>query len=45
MAHDIDKYIKMMVQKNASDLHISAGAPISLRVDEVLLPADEKILT
>ena len=45
MAHDIDKYIKAMVQRNASDLHISAGSPVYLRIDEVLLPADETALT
>ncbi len=45
MAHDIDKYIKAMVQRNASDLHINAGSPVYLRVDELLLPVDEAALT
>ena len=45
MVSDIDKYIKAMVQRNASDIHISAGSPVFLRIDEVLVPADETILT
>ncbi|MDO8525165.1 MAG: PilT/PilU family type 4a pilus ATPase, partial [Candidatus Omnitrophota bacterium] len=45
MPHDIDTYIKIMVEKNASDLHITAGSPACLRVDEVLIPADDNILT
>ena len=45
MVHNIDKYIKTMVEKNASDLHMSAGSPVHLRIDEVLLPADDIILT
>ena len=45
MVHDIDKYIRMMVEKNASDLHIGADAPVYLRIDEVLMPADNLVLT
>ena len=45
MTHNIDKYIRMMVEKNASDLHISAGSPAHLRVDEVLVPADSAALS
>jgi len=45
MAHDMDRYIREMVAKNASDLHISAGSPVYLRIDEVLMPADDNILT
>ena len=44
MAHDVDKYIRMMVEKNASDLHVGANCPIYLRIDEVLLPIDDKVL-
>ncbi|MDD5437362.1 MAG: type IV pilus twitching motility protein PilT [Candidatus Omnitrophica bacterium] len=44
MAYDIDKYIKMMVEKNASDLHIGVGTPVHLRIDEILFPADSAIL-
>ncbi|MFA5142813.1 MAG: type IV pilus twitching motility protein PilT [Candidatus Omnitrophota bacterium] len=45
MNYDIDKYIKAMVEKNASDLHIGVGAPVHLRVDEVLTTIDDNILT
>jgi twitching motility protein PilT len=45
MVHDIDKYIKIMVEKNASDLHVSAGSPAHIRIDEVLLPVDNVVLT
>ncbi len=45
MARDINKYLKLMVEKNASDLHISAGASPHLRIDEVLVPSDDEILS
>lgn len=45
MAKDIDKYIKIMVANNASDIHITAGSPVHIRVDELLIPADDTILT
>jgi twitching motility protein PilT len=31
--------LKMMVDRNASDIHITAGAPIQLRIDELLVAA------
>lgn len=34
-----------MLEKNASDLHITAGAPIEFRVDEKLVPMDGNHLT
>jgi len=40
MAHDINALLKLMVDKNASDLHIAAGYPISIRVDEKLIAVD-----
>jgi twitching motility protein PilT len=45
MQNDITKLLKMMVEKAASDLHITAGATIQLRIDENLIPIDNKILT
>ncbi len=45
MTQDIDMYIKAMVEKKASDLHITADSPAYLRVDELLLPVDDRILT
>lgn len=44
MFHDINKLLKLMVEKNASDLHITAGAAIQLRIDEKLFGVDSDIL-
>ena len=44
MAQDVDKYIKSMVEKNASDLHMVSGSTAYLRIDEVLVPADDVVL-
>ncbi|MDD5428532.1 MAG: type IV pilus twitching motility protein PilT [Candidatus Omnitrophica bacterium] len=44
-ARSIDKYIKAMVQKDASDIHITAGSPVHIRVDEILLPVDDDVLS
>lgn len=41
MQQDINKLLKLMSEKNASDIHITAGAPVQLRVDEVLIPVDD----
>ena len=45
MNQGIDRYIKMMFERNASDLHITAGSPAYFRVDELLVPADDNILS
>lgn len=45
MRYNMETLLKMMVEKNASDLHISAGAIIQLRVDEKLVAVDEHALT
>jgi len=45
MPYEINKLLKIMVEKNASDLHISAGATLQIRVDERLIPIDDHILT
>ncbi|MBI4314145.1 MAG: PilT/PilU family type 4a pilus ATPase, partial [Candidatus Omnitrophica bacterium] len=34
----MDQLLRMMVERNASDLHISAGSPPCVRVDELLIP-------
>lgn len=44
MAVDIREILKTMLGKNASDLHVTANSPISLRVDEKLFHVSEKIL-
>lgn len=45
MIRDIDKYIKIMVEKGASDIHITAGSPIHIRVDEVLIPVEDNVIS
>ena len=45
MVENMEKLLKMMVEKGASDLHITAGATPQLRIDEQLVKADEEILT
>ncbi|MEN3015659.1 MAG: type IV pilus twitching motility protein PilT [bacterium] len=41
----VDILLKMMVEKNASDLHIKAGSPPMLRVDGDLQPAIDQVLS
>lgn len=45
MAVDIHSLLDIVVQKNASDLHIAANAPPKIRVDERLLDADKAVLS
>jgi len=45
MAHDYNKLLKMMVEKNASDLHITAGSPVQLRIHEKLVSVDDHALS
>lgn len=45
MAGEMTKLLKMMSEKGASDLHITAGSPVRIRVDETLAPIDSKVLT
>ena len=45
MPHDINKLLKMMPERNASDLHITVGSPVQLRIDENLVPIDDHLLT
>lgn len=45
MPGDMTKLLKMMGEKGASDLHITAGSPIRIRIDERLFPIDSSILT
>jgi twitching motility protein PilT len=45
MPKNINDLLKMMVEKGASDLHISAGASIQVRIDEKLVPIDDNILS
>ena len=45
MPHNIKDLLKSMAGKNASDLHITAGSPVSLRIDEKLISVGDGILT
>ena len=45
MSKNINDLLKLMVERRASDLHISAGASIQLRIDEKLVPVDNNILS
>ena len=45
MKSDIKSLLKVMKEKNASDMHITADSPIHIRIDEKLFPIDKKILT
>lgn len=45
MKADIKSLLKVMMEKRASDMHITANSPIHLRIDEKLYPVDKKILS
>ena len=42
---DMNHLLRTMVERGASDLHVSAGAPPCIRVDEVLIPLDQEPLS
>ena len=45
MPKKINDLLKLMVERKASDLHISAGSSIQFRIDEKLVPMDDSILS
>ena len=45
MKSDMTTLLKLMIEKRASDLHITAGATPQLRIDERLLPTDYDKIT
>ncbi len=45
MPKEINNLLKMMVEKNASDLHITANCPVTIRIDEKLIAVDDHILS
>ena len=45
MAKTVQDLLKQMLEKNASDLHITANSPLSFRIDEKLLPVNKDVLT
>lgn len=42
---DFKTYLKIMVEKDASDIYISSGAPISAKIHGLLAPLEEEIQT
>jgi len=45
MPQNMNDLLKLMVERGASDLHITAGATIQLRIDEDLVPITEEALS
>ncbi len=45
MPKDMNSLLKLMVEKNASDIHLTCGSPAQLRIDEKLVPVDNHPLT
>lgn len=42
---EIKKYLKMMLEKNASDMFYRAGSNVHMRIDGKVVQVDEKVLT
>ena len=40
---NIKKYLKLMVEKNASDMFYRAGANVRMRIDGKVVPVDEEL--
>ncbi len=45
MAHEIKSLLRLMAEKNASDIHITVNSPVQLRIDEKLVPVDKHMLS
>lgn len=45
MAYDLKSLLKTVVEKNASDLHITSNWPPSIRIDEKLIQVSDKPMT
>ncbi len=45
MPKEINSLLKLMVEKNASDLHITADCPVHIRMDEKLVAVDDHALS
>jgi twitching motility protein PilT len=45
MLQEMNDLLKAMVEKGASDIHITAGSPVHLRIDEVLVAVNGNALT
>ena len=42
---DFRAYLRTMVEKDASDLYLSCGAPVSAKIDGTLQPLEDVVLT
>lgn len=42
---EVERYLEMMVERNASDLFFSVGAPVNIRIEGVAAALDEQPLT
>ncbi|MBI4845251.1 MAG: type IV pilus twitching motility protein PilT [Candidatus Omnitrophica bacterium] len=45
MTAEIAKLLHILIERNASDLHLGAGSPAYLRIDEKIIPVNDKILS
>ena len=45
MGRDIKSLLKVMIDKNASDIHVTANSPVHLRIDDKLVALDDKALS
>lgn len=45
MSKDMNSLLKLMVEKGASDLHITAKWPAQIRIDEKLISVDDHVLS
>jgi twitching motility protein PilT len=45
MTTDLKPLLKLMKEKDASDLHVTANSPINFRIDEKLVPLNDKALS
>ncbi len=45
MSHDMSDLLKMLIERNGSDLHLGANTPPHFRIDEKMIPLDDQALT
>ena len=40
----IEELLRVLIERRASDLHISAGSPPRIRIDGILVPTEHEVL-
>jgi len=45
MAHDMNKLLRLLIERNGSDLHLGANIPANIRIDEKIVSIDSHILS